>query len=62
MSPEHVHQLDACPHCGYVPSLLADAQRHAAGLDRHHLECSHQDIEVLKAAQTPRTNLGLVKW
>ena len=52
-----------CPHCGYTAETRAEADRHAAGLDRKRLHCPHQNIEDIKAAQRKQTvDFRRVAW
>jgi len=40
-----------CPYCGLAPADEAERKRHEEGVDDKHLECAHQDIDLLKSRQ-----------
>lgn len=52
----------SCPHCGLLPADARERQRHADGVDDRHLACPHQDIETIKAQQTPRNTFNGRVW
>jgi hypothetical protein len=54
---------DRCPHCGYLPLSKADAELHAAGLDRKRLSCPASDLHAIKASQRARSiDFARVAW
>jgi hypothetical protein len=51
-----------CPYCGLAPATEALRVLHEAGVDDHHLECSHQDIDAIVAIQRPRVSYAGKVW
>ncbi len=46
-----------CPYCGMIPADARERERHEAGIDDKRLACGHQDIEAIKAQQTPTRSM-----